>query len=76
MILLRFERNNQKCKFHPEATFMMTSEILKFVDFTITQNSKYLENETMIFLKMKIDLSKINGYFMVNYSLVAEATFK
>lgn len=55
---------------------MMTSEILKFVDFTKTQNSKYLENETMIFLKMKIDLSKINGYFMVNYSLVAEATFK
>ena len=31
---------------------MMTSEILKFVDFTKTQNFRYLENETF-FLQIK-----------------------
>ena len=28
---------------------MMTPQILKFVNFTAAQNSKYLENETLIF---------------------------
>ena len=31
---------------------MMTSQILKFVDFTKTQKSRYLENETF-FLQIK-----------------------
>ena len=31
---------------------MVTSQILKFVDFTKTQNSRYLESETF-FLQMK-----------------------
>ena len=32
---------------------MMTSQILKFVDFTKTQKSRYLENETLVFLQIK-----------------------
>ena len=32
---------------------MMTSQILKSVDFTKTQKSRYLENETLFFLQMK-----------------------
>ena len=30
---------------------MMTSYILKFVNFTKTQKSRYLENETLFFLQ-------------------------
>ena len=32
---------------------MMTSQILKFVDFTKTQKSKYLKNETLFSLQIK-----------------------
>ena len=32
---------------------MMTSQILKFVDFTKTQKSRYLEKETLFFLQIK-----------------------
>ena len=32
---------------------MMTSQILKFVDFTKTQKSRYLENKTLVFLQIK-----------------------
>ena len=32
---------------------MMTSQILKCVDFTKTQKSKYLENETLLFFLQK-----------------------
>ena len=32
---------------------MVTSQILKFVDFTKTQKSRYLENETLLFLQIK-----------------------
>ena len=32
---------------------MMTSQISKFVDFTETQKSRYLENETLSFLQMQ-----------------------
>ena len=32
---------------------MMMSRILKFVDFTKTQKSRYLENETLFFLQIK-----------------------
>ena len=31
----------------------ITSQILKFVDFTKIQKSRYLENETLFFLQMK-----------------------
>ena len=32
---------------------MMTSQILKSAGFTKTQKSRYLENETLFFLKIK-----------------------
>ena len=32
---------------------MMTSRILKSLDFTKTQKSRYLENETLFFLQIK-----------------------
>ena len=32
---------------------MMKSQILKSVDFTITQKSRYLENKTLFFLQIK-----------------------
>ena len=32
---------------------MMTSLILKFVDFTKIEKSRYLENETLFFLQIK-----------------------
>ena len=32
---------------------MVTSQILKSVDFTKTQKSRYIENETLFFLQVK-----------------------
>ena len=32
---------------------VMTSQILEFVDFTDRQKSRFLENETVFFLKIK-----------------------
>ena len=34
-----------KCNFHYVAMLMMTSQILKFVDFTKTPKFRYLENK-------------------------------
>ena len=55
---------------------MMTPKILKSVDFTKTQKSRYLENETLFFLQLK----KIINYtsratFMTKNSFVAEVNF-
>ena len=55
---------------------MMTPKILKSVDFTKTQKSRYLENETLFFLYLK----KIINYtsratFMTKNSFVAEVNF-
>ena len=52
---------------------MMTSQILKSVDFTLTQKSRYLEDETLFFLQIKkfiIYTSRAKNSF------VAEVTFK
>ena len=35
---------------------MMTSQILKSTPFTKTQKSRYLENETLLFLQIKKSL--------------------
>ena len=43
----------QKCNFHYVAIPMMTSQISKFVYLTKTQKSRYLENETVLFLQIK-----------------------
>ena len=42
-----------KCHFNYLAMPMKTSQILKSADFTKTQKSRYLENETLFFLQMK-----------------------
>ena len=51
---------------------MMTSQILKFVDFTKTQKSRYLKNETLFFLHIKniINYTHIKGYFIAKNVLV------
>ena len=55
---------------------MITSQILKSADFTKTQKSRYLENETYFFLQIKkIHKLHIKGYFMAKNSFVAEVTF-
>ena len=54
---------------------MMTSWILKSVDFTKTQKSRYLEGETLLILQIK---KFINYRLMATYwknSFVAEVTF-
>ena len=42
-----------KCNFHYVALAMVTSQILKSVDFTQKQKSRYLENETSFFLQIR-----------------------
>ena len=51
---------------------MMTSQILKSVDFAKTQKSRYLENETIFFSSNKKKEIYIKGYFMAKNSSVAE----
>ena len=53
----------------------MTSQILKIVDFTKTQKSRYLDKETF-FLPSNKKNSLIKGYFMAKNSFVVEVTFK
>ena len=55
---------------------MMTSQILKPVDFIKTQKSRYLENKTLFFLQIKKHKLHIKGYFIAKSSFVAEVTFK
>ena len=43
----------QKCNLHYAAISIMTSGILKSVDFTQTQKSRYLENERKFFSSSK-----------------------
>ena len=62
---LRFQRNKHKCNFHYEAMPMMTSQILRSMDFTKSQKPRYLENETTFSLQIKK---------FINYTL--KATFQ
>ena len=56
---------------------MMTSQILKFVDFTETQKSRYLENETLLFLKLKKVVNYTSGTTLwQNIVFVVEVTLK
>ena len=54
---LRFKRNKHNCNFHYAAMPMMTSQILKSADFTKAQKSRYLENETLLFLQIKKNIN-------------------
>ena len=55
---------------------MMTSQILKSVDFTKTQKSKYLENETLFFLQIKNQLITHQELLYCKNSFVVEVIFK
>ena len=53
---------------------MMTSHILKSVDFTKAKKSRYLENETLFYSQTKNNQLLIKGYFMAKNSFVVEVT--
>ena len=52
---------------------MMTSQILKFVDFNITQKSKYLEKHCFFFKKNPINYS--SRATLTKDTFVAQVTF-
>ena len=56
---------------------MMTSQILKSVDFRKTQKSRYLENESLFFLQIrKFIYYTSRATLWKKNSFVAEVTFK
>ena len=56
---------------------MMTSQISTFVDFTKTQKSRYLENETLFFLQIKKFINYTSRATLWQKNIfVAEVTFK
>ena len=56
---------------------MTTSQILKRVDFTKTQKSKNLENETLFFLQIKKFINYMSTAILLQKkSFVVEVTFK
>ena len=65
-----------KCNFHYAAKSMMTSQILKFLDFTKTQKSWYLEEETLVFLQIKKFISYTSRVTLwQKNTFIAEVTF-
>ena len=60
---LEFKRNKNKYNFQYVAMHMVTSQILKSVNFTKTEKSRYLENETMFFLQIKKSAITHQGLF-------------
>ena len=54
---------------------MMMSQILKFVDFTKTQKSRYLKNQTF-FLQIKNSLITDQGLLYDKNTFLAVVTFK
>ena len=53
----------------------MRSQILKFVDFTKAEKSRYLENETLLFLQRKKIIAYQGLLYGKKSSFVAEVTF-
>ena len=69
----------QKCNFHYAVMSMMTSQILKFLNFRKTLKSRYLENETLFFLQIKKLInytSRATLWQKKKNTFVAEATLK
>ena len=54
---------------------MMMSQILKSMNFTEAQKSRYLENETLLFIQIKKKIISYTSQDGKN-SFVAKATFK
>ena len=56
---------------------MMTSQILKFINFTETQKPRYLQSNTSFFLKIKKFINCTSrGTLWEKNGFVAEVTFK
>ena len=56
---------------------MMTSQILRPVDFTKAQKSRYLKKETLFFLQIKKFINYTSrATFLQKNSFAAEVTFK
>ena len=55
---------------------MMMSQILKAVDFTKTQKSKYLENKALFFLQIKKFINFALIATVLQNCFVVEVTFK
>ena len=53
---------------------MMTSQILKSIDFAKTQKSRYLENKILFFLQMKKFIDYTLKATLLQNSFVAEVT--
>ena len=51
--MIEFKGNKHKCNFHYAAMLMMTSHILKSVDFTEIEKSIYLESKSLSVLQIK-----------------------
>ena len=54
---------------------MMTSQALKFVDFTILQKSRYLGNKTFFLKIRKINYRTLQGLLYGKNIFIAEVTF-
>ena len=54
---------------------MMTSQALKFVDFTILQKSRYLGNKTSFLKIRKINYRTLQGLLYGKNIFIAEVTF-
>ena len=57
-------RNKHGRNFHYVAMHMMMSKILKLMDFTKAQKSRYLQNENFFFL-MKKSINNTSNYLMI-----------
>ena len=55
---------------------LVKSQILKLVNFTKTQKTRYLENETLFFFKLKNLLITSRVALLQKNSFAAEVTFK
>ena len=61
-------RNKHERNFHYVAMHMMMSQILKLMDFTKTQKSRYLQNEKFFF-QMKKSINNTSNYLMIIWQL-------
>ena len=61
-------RNKHEHNFHYVAMHMMMSQILKLMDFTKTQKSRYLQNEKFFF-QMKKSINNTSNYLMIIWQL-------
>ena len=55
---------------------MMTSQILKSVNFTKAQNSRYLQGQTLFFLQIKKIINYISIATLFGKKIVADITIQ